>query len=74
MLKTKGLSTWTQLTGLAGYRDKFRLGFISAWFPRWETAKDPGDEFWLPLNSRKKANMAKHKNVNFRAYQSFGNP
>ena len=35
----------------------------------WETAKDPGDEFWR----QNKANMAKHKNFNFRAYHSFIN-
>ena len=38
------------------YRDKFRLGFIweiSARFPRWESAKDPGDEFWRQIRKTK---------------------
>ena len=43
---------------------------ISARFPRSKKAtEDPGDEFWL---EREKANMAKRKNYNFRAYHSFG--
>ena len=38
--------------GWPSYRDQFRLGFIweiSARFPRWEKAKDPGDEFWREI-------------------------
>ena len=43
---------------------------ISARFPRLKKAtEDPGDEFW---RERDKANMAKCKNYNFRAYHSFG--
>ena len=36
-------------TGWPVYRDHFRFGFIweiSARFPRWKKAKDPGDQFW----------------------------
>ena len=47
-----------------------RYGEISARFPKWEKAEYSGDEF---LRERKKANMAKHKNHNFRDYHSFGN-
>ena len=43
---------------------------ISARFPRLKKAtEDPGDDFW---RERDKANMAKYKNYNFRAYHSFG--
>ena len=51
---------------------KFRLGIIweiSARFPRWEKA----ERGFLARNARKKANVAKHKNHNFRACHSFGN-
>ena len=43
---------------------------ISAQFPRLKkVTEDPGDEFW---REKDKANMAKCKNYNFRAYHSFG--
>ena len=43
---------------------------ISARFPRLKkVTEDPGDEFW---REKDKANMAKCKNYNFRAYHSFG--
>ena len=43
---------------------------ISARFPRLKKAtEDPGDEIW---RERDKANVAKCKNYNFRAYHSFG--
>ena len=38
------------------YRDEFRLGFIweiSAQIPRWEKAKDPGNEFWRQIRETK---------------------
>ena len=53
---------------------RFPLGFIweiSARFPTWDMAKDPGDEFWRQI--RETANMVNHKNYHFRAYHSFGN-
>ena len=37
-------------------RTNFALGFkweIPALFPRWETAKDPGDEFWRQIRETK---------------------
>ena len=52
----------------------FALGSyeILARFPRWEKVKDPGYEFWRQIGETK-ANIAKHKNFNFRAYLSIGN-
>ena len=52
--------------GWPGYRDEFHLWFL----------KRKGQRSWgrvLVPNSRNKANMAKHKNLNFCAYHSFGN-
>ena len=45
-------SLWGPLHMSPVDRDEFRLGFIweiSAWFPRREKAKDPGDEFWRQI-------------------------
>ena len=42
--------------GWPGYRDEFRLGFIremSVRFPRWEKAKDSGDEFCRHIRETK---------------------
>ena len=42
--------------GWLGYWDEFCLGFIweiSARFPRWEKAKDLGDEFWRQIRETK---------------------
>ena len=72
---TKGLFIWARLTGLA------RLpGWILPWVymrnfsPVSEMRK--GQRSWervLAPNSGNKANMAKHKNLNFRAYLTIGN-
>ena len=40
----------------SSYWGQFRLGFIweiSAWFPSWKKAKDPGDEFWHEIRETK---------------------
>ena len=47
-----------------GYWDQFRLGFISEISARVRV---------VARNSRNKADIAKHKNYNFRPYHSFGN-
>ena len=47
-------------------RTNFALGFkweISARFPRWETAKDPGDEFWRQIRETKE--NGETQNYNF---------
>ena len=49
------------------YREEFHLGFIweiSARFPRWEKAKDPGDEIWHQIQETKQT-WRNTKNLTF---------
>ena len=70
ILGLKGLRAFSYEPGWQGrhgYREEFHLGFkweISAQFPRWEKAKDPGDEIWHQIQETKQT-WRNTKNLTF---------